>query len=233
MTSFGYAYLAGAAVVAVTAASLALVTAVPLTRISLDRGMIVTHLLSSSWLALVAVAATAGVFALAGEPILGAVLGDEYGSRTGDELGRLIAAYAPWMVASIGFAVALPVVFVRSALKRLPLIAVATIAFHVPAALVGQQVAGIFGLACALGASTFLALAWVLALLHVARAALGGLGREVVVVGGLAVVSFGLSATAFSGVTAAMLGLVGFVALIGLLRPAGLVVSWRYLRALG
>ena len=233
VTSFGYAYLAGSAVVAVTAASLALVTAVPLTRVSLDREMVVTHVLSSSWLALVAVAAAAGVFVVAGEPILGAVLGGDYDSRTGKELGRLIAACAPWMVASIGFAVTLPLVFVRSRLERLPVVAVATIGFHIPVAVAGQLLGGIFGLAIALGASTFLALAWLLDLLHVAGAALAGLGREVGIVGALAVAAFGISQVAFSGMTAAVLGLSCFAGLIGLLRPSGLVVSWRYLRALG
>ena len=80
-TSFGYAYLMGAAVVAVTASSLGLVTSVPLTRAGLDGRRVATHVDASSWLALLAIGATAGIFAVAGGSILSAVLGDAYGDR--------------------------------------------------------------------------------------------------------------------------------------------------------
>ena len=77
VTSFGYAYLAASAVVAVTASSLGLVTSVPLARIGLDPSGVARHVVSSSWLALVAVGRAAGVFALAGERRWSAaVLGD-------------------------------------------------------------------------------------------------------------------------------------------------------------
>ena len=65
-TSFGYAYLAAAALVAVTSSSLGLVTSVPLTRVGLGAASVARHVVSSSWLALVAVGAAAGVFAVAG-----------------------------------------------------------------------------------------------------------------------------------------------------------------------
>jgi hypothetical protein len=98
VTSFGYAYLAAAALVAVTSSSLGLVTSVPLARVGLGAADVARHVVSSSWLALVAAGATAGVFAVAGTSIVGPVLGGSYLADVGDELGHLIALLGPWMV---------------------------------------------------------------------------------------------------------------------------------------
>ncbi len=71
VTSFGFAYLIASAVVAVTASSIGLVTAVPLTRAGLDAAGVARHVVSASWIALAARRRRRpGVFALAGAPIV-------------------------------------------------------------------------------------------------------------------------------------------------------------------
>src|SRR5262249_6287602 len=65
-TSFVYAYLAGSALVSVTAGALGLVTAVPLSRTRFSAPDTVRHVVSSSWPALVLVGAASGAFAVAG-----------------------------------------------------------------------------------------------------------------------------------------------------------------------
>ena len=87
-TSFGYAYLIGSAIVAVTASSLGLVTSVPLTRDGIDAAGVARHVVSSSWLAVIAIGGVVSVFGIAGERILRAVLGPDYGASVGTELGR-------------------------------------------------------------------------------------------------------------------------------------------------
>ena len=165
VTSLGYAYLAGSAVIGVTASALALVTSVPLTRIGLDPARVARHVDSSAWLALVAVGATAGVFAVAGEPIGDAVLGNAYGDNVGEELGRFVLALAPWMFATIGVSVAFPLVFVAGRGRRLPPLALLVLVVNVPLAWLGDAVAGVYGLALALAVTTGVGLVAVLGLL--------------------------------------------------------------------
>ena len=124
VTSFGYAYLAAAALVAVTSSSLGLVTSVPLARIGLDcrpvsRGTSSRPPGSRSSRS----ARAAGVFAVAGTSLVGPVLGDSYLADVGEELGRLIALLGPWMVFSIGFSVTLPLLFVQGRTQGLLLVA--------------------------------------------------------------------------------------------------------------
>ena len=66
MTSFGYAYLAAASLVSVTAFSIGLVSSVPLTRIGLGEGAVARHVTSSAWVALTLIGAAVGAFAVAG-----------------------------------------------------------------------------------------------------------------------------------------------------------------------
>ena len=66
VTSFGYAYLAAASLVTVTAFSLGLVTAVPVARAGLEPAAAARHLVSASWVALALIGAAAGVFAGSG-----------------------------------------------------------------------------------------------------------------------------------------------------------------------
>src|SRR5439155_6534678 len=70
------------------------------------------------------ISAATGVFAVAGGRVVQGVLGSGYGAHIGTELGWLVVALAPWMVASVGVAVAFPLVFVQGREARLPLYAV-------------------------------------------------------------------------------------------------------------
>jgi hypothetical protein len=231
-TSFGYAYLAASALVAVTSASLGLVTSVPLARIGLDPHGVARHVVSSSWLALVTVGATAGVFAVAGASLVGAVLGDSYLADVGEELGRLIALLSPWMVFAIGFTVTLPLLFVQGRTRGLLLVALVLVAVHVPLAWLGQVLAGLAGLCLALAVTTLLALVVMLNRLHAAAPTLSALARAAIGVGALACLAFGLPALGLGPGPAAAVGLGLYVAALALIRPAGLRGSWRYLRSL-
>jgi O-antigen/teichoic acid export membrane protein len=232
VTSFGYAYLLAAGVVGVTASSLGLVTSVPLTRAGLDPGRVARHVDASSWLALVVVAATAGVFAVAGEEIVAGVLGASYGADVGSQIGRLVVALAPFMVVSVALSVTFPLVFVVRRAGKLPLVALAVLAVHVPLALAGQVLAGLWGLSIALAVSTGLALTCMLVLLDALHATLGDLLTATVVVGAMAAVIFALGAWLLGPAAAATLALVVYIGTVLVVRPPGLVRSWAYLRAL-
>ena len=232
VTSFGYAYLIGAAVVAVAASSLGLVTSVPLTRVGIEGDRVAAHVDASSWLALLAVGATAGIFAVAGSAILRAVLGGSYGTDVGEEIGLLVVALAPWMVVSVGVSVTFPLMFVAGHGSRLPAIALAAIAMHVPLAFAGQAIAGLWGLAVALAASTALALCWMLALLEALVATLGELAVATGTVAALVVGAFGVAALVLDDGAAALAGTALFVLAVVVLRPPGLRASWTYLREL-
>lgn len=232
VTSFGYAYLAAAALVAVTSSSLGLVTSVPLTRIGIDPVGVARHVVASSWLALVAVGAAAGVFAVAGTSLVGAVLGDEYVADVGEELGRLIALLSPWMVFMIGFSVTLPLLFVQGRTRGLLLVGLALVALHVPLAWLGQTLGGLVGLALALAATTVVALAVMLRRLHAARPALSALASAALTVAVLGAATFLLPALVLDPAPAAAVGLALYAAALALLRPQGLRRSWSYLRSL-
>ena len=74
-TTFSYAYLIAAFLVAVTATSVALVATVPFAREGSAPDRVARHVIAASWLSLAPVAAAAGVFALAGESVVRRVLG--------------------------------------------------------------------------------------------------------------------------------------------------------------
>lgn len=232
VTSFGYAYLAGSAVVAVTASSLALVTSVPLTRAGLDPRRVAEHVDASAWLALVGVGATAGVVALAGETLFHAVLGDAYRADVGEELGRVVVALAPWMAVSIGVSVAFPLLFVADRARRLPLLALVVVAVTAPLAWLGQELGGLYGLALALALATGVGLVGMLAALSSVGPTLRGLGAAAVVVAVVAAVAYVPPALVLSPVTGAVVGLALYTAVLALVRPSGLRSSWRYLRSL-
>jgi putative peptidoglycan lipid II flippase len=232
VTSFGYAYLAASALVAVTSSSLGLVTSVPLARIGLDPAGVARHVVSSAWLALVAVAVVAGVFAVAGTQLVEAVLGAGYAADVGEELGRLVALLGPWMVAAVGFSVTLPLLFVQGRTRGLLLVGVAVVAAQVPLAWLGEVAAGLTGLAVALAITTFGALGVMLHRLHAATPTLAGLGRAALTVGALAVVVFGVAVLLLEPTLAALVGAALYAAVLALARPAALTGSWRYLRSL-
>jgi hypothetical protein len=236
VTSLAYAYVIGAALVAATASSLSLVSSVPLTRLGIDeRGRAAQHVVHTSWLALAVVAGAAGVFALAGEAVAEGVLGDEYGGETGTELGRLVVELAPWMVASIGLSTTFPLLFVAGRARRMPWLAAAALAVHVPIVWAGKALFGLAGIAVALAVTTALVLAGLLVMLSgdaLARVA-RGLGTAVAWSGGLALAAFAVLALALPPIPAAVLGLAAYAALLALVRPRGLVRAWSYVRALG
>ena len=232
VTSFGYAYLLGSAVVAVTASSLGLVTSVPLTRVGLDPARVARHVDSSSWLALTVVGATAGVFGIVGAQLIERVLGAAYGHDVGSQIGQLVVALAPFMVVSVALSVTFPLVFIAERGGRLPLVALAVLGVHLPAAFLGQTVAGLWGLAGALAVSTTLALVWLLWLLHAARATIGHLLAATVVIGTIAATAFALGAALLPPAAAAGVALLAYVGVLVVLRPRGLMRSLDYLRQL-
>jgi hypothetical protein len=232
-TSFVYAYLAAASLVAVTAASLGLATSVPLARRGVHAEAVAHHIVASSWLALVLVGAAAGVFALAGGDLVQAVLGDSYRADVGSEVGRLVVVLSLWMIASVGIAVAFPLAFVVRRTRGLPWIAAAALALQVPLAWAGARVLELDGLTLALAVSTVLVLAALLVDLGAFAGASRGLFAAGLVVTGVTLVAFLPPALVFDSVVSAVIGLVLYVVLFAVLRPRGLTASWHYLRALG
>jgi hypothetical protein len=236
VTSFSYAYLIGAALVAVTASSLSLVSSVPLTRLGIDeRGRAAAHVVNTSWLALAVVAGAAGVFALAGQAVAEGVLGGAYGGDAGTQLGRLVVELAPWMVASIGVSTTFPLLFVAGRARRLPWLAGAALVVHVPVVWAGKALFDLAGIAAALAVTNAVVLAGLLLMLAGGALASVAEGLAVATVwsGGLAAAAFAVVGLALPAIPAAALGLVVYAVLLVLLRPRGLVRAWSYVRALG
>ena len=231
-TSFAYAYIGAAALVAVTASSIGLVTSVPLTRARLDRPAIAHHVVASSWLALVAIGAVAGAFAVAGSDLVEPVLGDAYGGDVGSEIARLVVAFSPWMAVTVGLTVAFPLVFVAGATRRLPWLAVAALALQLPLAWAGESAGGLYGLVVSLTLSTALVLTGLLRALGVLRAASRGLAAAASIVTALAVVAYAAPALVLGPIPTALAGLALYAAAVAVVRPRGLISAWRYLRAL-
>jgi hypothetical protein len=232
VTSFGYAYLAAASLVSVTAVSLGLVTSVPLTRSGLTPEHAARHVVSASWIALALIGAAAGVFAVAGAGVVEAVLGDAYGGDVGTEVGRLVVALAPWMVVSVGVNVAFPLTFVVERLRALPWIGLAALALQVPVAWLAGELAGLEGLALALAASTALVLVALLRELDALSVTARGLVAAAAIVAALSLAGFVPPALVLAATAAAAVGLALYVVLIVALRPRGLREAWAYLRAL-
>ncbi len=231
-TTFSYAYLIAALLVAVTATSLALVSSVPLTRDGLTPERTARHVVAASWLSLAIVAAAAGVFALAGEPVARWVLGSEYAGGTGAELGRLVVYLAPWMVASVAVSVTFPLLFVRGRARRLPLLAVAALVVQVPVEWIGREAFGLAGIAGGMAVTTAAVLAVLLHSLGSLRQTVRGVLAAAVVCGGLAAVAFAAPGILFGAVSAAVAGLVLYAAALLSWRPAGLRAAWAYARTL-
>jgi hypothetical protein len=233
VTSFGYAYLAAASLVSVTAVSLGLVTSVPLARSGLSSELAARHVVASSWIALAFVGAAAGVFALAGADVVEAVLGDAYGGDVGAEVGQLVVVLSPWMVVSVGVNVAFPLAFVVERLRALPWIGALALAAQVILAWIGVELAGLDGLALALAISTSIVLVALLRQLDAVRPAVLGLALAAVAVAALTLAAFLPPALVLGSSAATLVGLVVYVLLVGVTRPQGLRDSWAYLRELG
>ena len=231
-TSFVYAYLAAASLVTVAAASLGLATSVPLTRRGLEPRATAAHIVAASWLALTIVGAAAGVFALAGGKVVGAILGHSYAGDVGAQLGRLVVVLSPWMIAAVGVAVTFPLCFIVGRTRALPWIALGALALEVPLAWEGERLLHLEGLAVSLALSTFGVLAVLLRELHVLAAAFRGLLSAGAVVGTICVLAFAVPAIGLGPLASAVVGFVLYCGVLALLRPRGLQASWRYLRAL-
>jgi O-antigen/teichoic acid export membrane protein len=234
VTTFTYAYLVAAGLVAVTASSLGLVSSAALSRRELTDRRAAEHVVRSSWLAFAAVAAAAGVFALVGDRLVGAVLGPDYAGETGNELGRLIALLGPWMAASIGVTLTFPLIFVAARDRLLPAVAAGALMLQLVLAWAAVRAWELDGAALALTVTTLAILVALLALLSrdVLAAAGRGLGVAAVATGGLAAVAFGLLDLVTGPALAAALGLAAFASLLVATRSLGLRQAWAYLRAL-
>ena len=233
VTSFTYAYFVASALVAVTASSLGMVSSVPLTRSTLSDERASRHVVSTSLVSFVAVAAAAGVFALVGDRIVRAALGPAYEGEAGNEIGRLVGLLGPWMAASIGVTITFPMLFVAGRERRLPLLAVAVLVLHVAVGWVAVDALDLDGAALALTVSTLVVLVALLALLspRVLEESGGALALGAVLVGGVALFAFGLPAVVLPNAVAALVGVGLFVVLLAV-RDLGLRQAWGYLRTL-
>ena len=232
VTSFGYAYLAAATLVSVTAFSIGLVSSVPLTRIGLGPGVSARHVGSAAWVALAVIGAAVGAFALAGGGIVEGVLGDAYGGDVGQEVARLVVVLSPWMIASVGVNVAFPLAFVAERLRPLPWIGAAALVLQVLLAWAFAGLLDLDGLAIALTLSTFLVLLALLKELDALFDGVRGVAVAAATIAVFTVVAFLPVGLVVGSVPGAMVGLAAYVALMALVRPRGLRASWAYLRAL-
>ena len=231
-TTFGYAYLIAAFLVAITASSVALVATVPFAREGSEPSRVVQHVVAISWLSLALVAAAAGVLALVSEQIVRRVLGTSYGGGTGAELGRLVVYLAPWMVASVAVTVAYPLVFVRGRGRWLPLLAAGALVAAVLVEWGARAAFGLAGVAAGLAVATAFVLAVLLARLGALVQVARGLGVAAIVCGGLAALAFGLPRLVVGPIAAAVAGLVAYAVVLAVWRPAGLRHAWTYVRTL-
>lgn len=231
-TSFNYAYLIVAAVVAVTGSSLSLVTSVPLTRIGLDSTRTARHVIALSWIAIAAIGACAGVFGLAGGRIVRLLLGGAYGANVGSQLGLLVVVLSLWAITSVAFSVTFPLMFVAKKSRRLSLVGLVALAGHVPIALAAQALAGLEGLAVALALTTSFVVALMLIELRALRLTTRGLAVIVVTIGVIALVAFVPARFILGPVSAAAAGFALYVGVLIAARPRGLSEAWRYLHQL-
>jgi hypothetical protein len=234
VTSFSYAYLLGASIVAVAASPFVLVSTVPLTRRGIDSRWAANHIVWSCWLALTLVPVAAGVFSLVGSRILRGVLGPAYGGETASSLGRLVVYLSPWMLVSVAVAVVLPLLFVVSRRRRLPLLGLAAVVVAVPIEWAGTEWFRLSGLAVGLAVATTAVLAALLVSLSrqtLVRVA-GALTVPAVLNGGLALVSFLVAARFLPSILAAVAGALLYASLLAALRPRELRAAWRYMRTL-
>jgi hypothetical protein len=231
-TTFSYAYLIAALLVAVTATSLALVSSVPLARGELTADRAARHVVAASWLSLAVVAAAAGVFALAGETVARWALGSAYAGGTGAQLGRLVVYLAPWMVTAVAVSVAFPLLFVRGSARWLPLLATVALCMHALVEWAGREAFGLAGIAAGMAVTTGAILAALLWPLGSLRQTLRGVLVAAVVCGGVAALAFAAPRAVLGAVPAALVGLALYAGALLAWRPPGLRAAWTYARTL-
>jgi hypothetical protein len=232
VSTFSYAFLIASFLVSLTAASLALVSTVPFARGGESPERTARHVVAVSWLSLALIAAAAGVCLLAGADVISRVLGAKYGGATGAELSRLVVYLAPWMVASVAFTVAYPVLFVRGRARWLPALAVAALLVHVPVEWAGRAAFGLGGIAGGLAVTTGAVVVTLLWQLDVLRPTLLGLAAAAAVCGGLAAVAFAVPSLLLGAIAAAVVGAALYATALLAWRPAGLRSAWTYVRML-
>jgi hypothetical protein len=192
------------------------------------------HVIHAAWVSLVLVGAAAGVFALVGGRIMGVLLGGAYGGGVGRQLGHLVVYLALWMLAWVGFAVAFPLVFVAGRQRLLVPLAVAGFLACVPIGLGFRAVAGLDGIAIAIGLATMLitaGLLWMLSPQTLEIAAVG-LARLALAVGAATALAFGALSLTLSPIAAAAAGLLAYALIVLALRSLGLSEAWAYVRGL-
>jgi len=231
-TSFAYAYIGASALVAITAASLGLVTSVPLTRAGVDAAATKRHVTATSWLAFTVIGAATGAVVLAGAGLVQGVLGDAYGGDVGDEVSHLVVALSPWMAVSVVVSVSFPLTFVAGRTGALPWIGVAALAIQLPLAWFADAVLGLYGLAVSLAISTALVAVGLLHVLGAAASASRHVLGAAAAIALLVLLAFLPPALLLGSAASAIAGIVVYVLLVAVVRPRGLASGWRYLRAL-
>jgi hypothetical protein len=136
------------------------------------------------------------------------------------------------MVASVALTVAYPLVFVRGRAKWLPALAVVALLVHVLIEWGGRAAFGLGGIAGGMALTTALVLIALLGALGALRQSLIGLALAAVACGAVAVAAFGVPRVVLGPFSAAAVGLVAYVVVLGLWRPAGLRHAWAYVHAL-
>jgi peptidoglycan biosynthesis protein MviN/MurJ (putative lipid II flippase) len=234
VTSLSYAYLLAAMFVSATAFSLSLISAAPLTRRGVDADSAADHLVHSAWVSLALVGAAAGIVALVGGHVVTALLGHAYSGRVGQELGRLVAYLAPWMVAWAAFSITYPLLFVMHRTRWLVPLAIATVGVDIPISIEARAWGGLTGVAVGLGISALLMVVGLMAALAPRMLALSaiGLGRLALIVGAATALAFGGASLLLPAAPAVALGLFVYALLLVAVRQLGLAEAWHYVRAL-
>jgi len=234
VTSLSYAYLLAGMFVSATAFSLSLISAAPLTRRGVDPDTAAEHVVHSAWVSLAFIGAASGIVALVGGRVVTALLGHAYSGAVGEQLGRLVVYFAPWMVASAAFSITYPLLFVMRRTRLLIPLAAAVLVVDVPISIAGRAWGGLTGVAVALGISTILLVLGLMAALAPRTLLLSavGLGRLALIVGAATALAFGGASLLLGAVPAAVLGLVVYGLLLVAVRQLGLADAWHYVRAL-
>lgn len=228
-SSFSYAYLLVAVMVATTAGSLSLVSAQPFTGASRAEQHVNSHVALLSWLCFLPIAAGTGVLAMAGESLFGLALGVGYGGATGRELGLMVLALAPWGAVATLYTLLYPLVFVFRRAQRLPLLALAALVLH-GLLLIALHGAGFLAIALALAVSTLvlaIGLAWTIDR-SVVAGTLASVAKVAILSALLGTVAFAPWSLLPNPVLRAFGGFVTMALLLVAWRPRSLRAAWTY-----
>jgi hypothetical protein len=234
VTSFTYAYLAASTLVGATGFALGVISSAPLTRRGVDADAAGRHVVHASWVSLSVVGAAAGIFALVGGRIVHLVLGDRYAGPVGRDLGLLVVYLSPWMIAWIGFVVTYPLVFVAARRRYLLPVALAGFLSMIPLGLALRSAWGMQGVAIAVGLATLVIASGLM--LAIAPRTLGiallGVGRVALALGAASALAFGALSLALPPLSAAVVGVFIYAAIVLSMRSLGLQEAWTYVRGL-